>query len=47
VTDPTSGMTPLQKLDYWGDKVRDSRSPKQLEEARVEYNKIVESLSAS
>lgn len=43
-TDPTAGMTFNEKLDYWGDRVRDSRSPKQLNEARAEYNRLIDSL---
>lgn len=44
LTDPTESMGYLEKIEYWGDKVRDSRSPKQFEIARQEYNKLIDGL---
>jgi hypothetical protein len=42
VDDPTEGMSFWDKLEYWGDKLANSRSPKQFEEARVKYNELVD-----
>lgn len=41
---PPEGLTHLERIEWWGDKLAASRSQSQFERARVEYNKLVKGM---